>query len=254
MMKKNSIGIGTKTLLLLVFILLISVSAFGQRKKVVTPKKPTETVKVVETVVPEKRPVTVFLKEGEPLKGTFVNASSDGVQILLAGNTLILKWNDISQIVFTDVVSNETITKNDTQTKNNESIEGALKSLRKLAAATEVGVNFQEYGSRLIDVKAEVNEFLPKITDGYVKDEIKLAMDAYADAGTAWNGFIQNQQQYGGNIYPALESGTALLKKYSIIVTEENKFKFERSYVLSTIWAAAQKHIENASKGESVKE
>ncbi len=232
---KNLINI--KTLLVLTFILLINVSAFAQKKRVVTPKKPIETAKVVETVVPEKRPVTVFLKEGEPLKGTFVNASANGVQVLIAGNTLTLKWNDISQIVFTDVISNEAITKNDSQTKNNEAVEGALKSLRKLAAATEVGVNFQEYGSRLIDVKTEVNELLPKITDGYVKDEIILAMDAYADAETAWNGMTR-----GNSLFPDLEPGKTLQKKYSIpIDTSIGMALLPRNVVLSTIWAAAQK-------------
>lgn len=255
-MKKNSIDISIKTLLLAIFILLISDTGFGQTKKVVTPKKPTETVKVVETVVTEKRPVTVYLKEGDPLKGTFVNASSDGVQILIAGNTLTLKWNDISQIVFTDVVSNEVITKNNknnTETENNEAIEGALKSLRKLAAATEVGVNFQEYGSRLIDVKAEVSEFLPKITDGFVKEEIKLAMEAYADAATAWNWTIVNHM---GDMFPDFEPGKTLQQKYSIPTyrwTSDSNL-MARDKVLSTIWAAARKYIENASTGETNKE
>lgn len=250
-MKKNLVDTSIKILFSLIFISLISVTGFGQRKNVVAPKKPTETVKVVETVVPEKRPATVYLKEGEPLKGTFVNASSDGVQILIAGNTLTLKWNDISQIVFTDVISNEVVTKNDTQTKNYEEIESALKSLRKLAAATEVGVNFQEYGSRLIDVKAEVNEFLPKITDGYVKDEIKLAMESYADASTAWNNMLRRDYLLIG-----FEPADTLQKKYSIPIDRSigNIPLLPRNVVLSTIWAAARKHIENASKGDPNKE
>ncbi len=215
-----------KILLLLTFVLLVNVSAFTQVKKTVQPKKKIEEKKVVEVTKPVERPVIVALKEGEPLKGTFINASSEGVQILIAGNTLILKWNDISKLVFTDVISNEVIPKNDMQTKSNEAIEGALKSLRKLAAATEVGINFQEYGRRVIDVKTEVEEFLPKISESYLKNEIQLAMKDYVDAANYWNDHIKNN-----------------MSKYSSV-----------DLLLSLYWKGARKHIENATKGEPEKE
>ena len=204
----------------MVCVLLANVSVFTQTKRTVSPKKTVEEKKVIEVAKPAERPVSVALKEGEPLKGIFVNASSEGVHILIAGNTLILKWNDINKLIFTDVISNEVIVQNDTQTKSNEAIEGALKSLRKLAAATEVGINFQEYGRRVIDVKTEVEEFLPKMSDSYVKDEIQLAMKDYVDAANYWNDHIKNN-----------------MSKYSSV-----------DLLLSLYWKGARKHFEKCNQ------
>lgn len=67
----------------------------------------------------------------------------------------------------------------------------ALKSLNKLQAATEVGVSYVDYSSRLIDVKAEVSDNLENVPDGQLKQKINSAMDAYADARTAWGEIIE---------------------------------------------------------------
>lgn len=261
-MNKNLIKVSIRTSFLLTFILLINVSGIAQKKRVVTPKKTIETNKVVETIVPEKRPVTVNLKEGEPLKGTFVNATSDGVQILIAGNTLTLKWNDISQIVFTDVISNESVTKNASETKSNEAVENALKLLRKLAAATEVlswgkRDDYKEFGRRFIDVKAEVNEVLPEIPDGNVKDEIKKAMEAYDDTMIAWNYMFGGNStgRTTGDLLPDYEPGKTLQQKYSIPTYSSGSLNLMGGdKVINTIWQAARIHIENASKGDPNKE
>ncbi len=85
----------TKVLYLILFVWIISASAFAQTKKN-TPKKNNV-----------KRFVTVTLRQGETLKGVFSNASSVGIQIIVSNNSLNLRWNEISQIFFTDAASNQ---------------------------------------------------------------------------------------------------------------------------------------------------
>ena len=229
--------------------MLLAIDSSVAQVRKTPPVKKAEPVKISGVTKPEERPVTISLKDGDPVSGKFVNSSSEGFQIVIAGNPLILKWKDIKQITFTDVMAIEPIEPK--IPKEKLAIQSALKSLRKLVAATEVGVNFQEYSSRLIDVKTEINEILFEIPDGDIKNEISHCMEAYADAGTAWNGFNQNQEKYF-NMYPASESGKLLLRKY-MPIDDKNKFDIERSFAISTIWAAAQKHLENVSKSDSNK-
>ena len=70
-------------------------------------------------------------------------------------------------------------------------------------------------------------------------------MDAYADASTAWNRMIRYDI-----LLADFEPGSTLRRKYSI-PSEESKLTrrqfMNRSVVLSTIWGAARKHMENIS-------
>jgi hypothetical protein len=87
--------------------------------------------------------------------------------------------------------------KNSPQTKHSTSsitstqknaIQSALKSLRRLGAATEVGVSQTDYQSRLIDTKADVDEDLRAIPgQSPVAVHIKKCLEAYQDASDAWN-------------------------------------------------------------------
>jgi hypothetical protein len=193
---------------------MLNISALTQTKRAVIPKKSSS-----------KRFITAILKQGESLNGTFSDASSVGIQIVVDNNALNLKWKNISQIFFTDSVSNNSVNKNNSKIKNNPAVENALKSLRKIAAATEVGINFQEYNRRVIDVKAEIEEFLPKIDNSYIKSEIESSMKNYQIAVTYWDIYITSRE--------------------SQRVTE---WTFENE--LKDYWKKARKHLENAIRGE----
>lgn len=71
--------------------------------------------------------------------------------------------------------------------KTKTKIEFALKALRKMSAATEVGVSLSEYSSRLIDTKAEVDEAIDILPDNFLRQELILALQSFIDAGRAWN-------------------------------------------------------------------
>jgi len=67
-------------------------------------------------------------------------------------------------------------------------VESALKSLRRLGAATEVGVSQPDYQSRLIDTKADVEEDLRGLpSTNVVVVHINKCLEAYQDASDAWN-------------------------------------------------------------------
>ncbi|HKG48645.1 MAG TPA: hypothetical protein VKB02_18060, partial [Pyrinomonadaceae bacterium] len=130
----------------------------------------------------------------------------------------------------------------------------ALKALRKVDASTQVGVSFIQYGSLLIDAQAQVNEALPLLPNGSLKNEIKQAMEAYKDANSAW--LVTNKQ--GFIISPApsgLIDGKELIQKYSIPPSPLSGTNDYGQYVvtvtredaLNTIWKTARKHVDRAS-------
>ncbi len=136
--------------------------------------------------------------------------------------------------------------------------QNALKSLRRMAAATEVGINFQEYGKRVIDLKADIDEDLSQLPEGELKQEIKLAVEAYVDANTAWNEMSDNNY-----LSTAFEPGKTLQKKYSMrgLPAPDLKVKLPKgmegyagslmvpkNIALNTIWGVARKHIDKATQ------
>jgi len=68
----------------------------------------------------------------------------------------------------------------------------AIGALKKIQAGTQVGINYQEYGRLLIEAKAKVNDALPSLAEGKLKEELSGAMDAYADAAHVWSMKIES--------------------------------------------------------------
>lgn len=220
----------------------------AQNKKPTVGKRPATTpAKPVETIKPPERPISVTLKEGEPVSGRFLNATSEGIQMAVAGNTLIVKWGDIAKVVFTDVVVELPTPKVTAETKSADAVANALKALRKLSSATEVGINFRDYGSRVVDVKTELNELLPTITEGRTKEAIQSAMSAYQDAGTLWNGYIQS------TYFSTSSEATLLLKKYSLSYEANGTCIFESGCILPKVWAIAKTRLDEATRFASEK-
>lgn len=88
----------------------------------------------------------------------------------------------------------------------------ALKALGKIKAATEVGANYQQYGSLVIEAKADVNEASRVLPKGDLNNELNATIEAYADALKAWQSKI-NDDDY---LYQSSEPGTTLISKYSL--------------------------------------
>jgi hypothetical protein len=124
------------------------------------------------------------------------------------------------------------------------SARGALKSLRRLAAAESVMPEYDEYTKLLLEVKGEVDDYLSDIGSGEVRDEIGLALEAYTDLRVAWNatrGFLA--------VPAALyQPQRTLIAKYGIPIDVRGDIPLMNYQgAVSTIFKAAREHIDRAS-------
>ena len=121
---------------------------------------------------------------------------------------------------------------------------GALKSLRRLAAAEAVTPEYDEYTKLLLEVKGEVDNYLSDIGPGEVRDEIGLALEAYTDLRVAWSvtrGFLA--------VPAALyQPQRTLIAKYGIPIDVRGDIPLMNYQgAVSTIFKAAREHIDRAS-------
>lgn len=124
-----------------------------------------------------------------------------------------------------------------------------MKALRKVQAATQVGVNYQQYGTLAIDAQAQVNEALAVLPEGELKKEMNAAMEAYADAQDAWGAKIQSGS---GELHTKYGPGQRLIPKYSLPTSQGYTTTFgdraDAETAMQTIWTVAHAHVDKASK------
>lgn len=70
--------------------------------------------------------------------------------------------------------------------KEKQSVDEALSALRKIEAATQVGVSYEKYGELLIEAKAKVNEATKILPPGDLSANLFLTMKNYEIAQIAW--------------------------------------------------------------------
>lgn len=121
---------------------------------------------------------------------------------------------------------------------------GALKSLRRLAAAESVTPEYDEYTKLLLEAKGEVDDYLSDVGPGEVRDEIGLALEAYTDLRVAWNatrGFLA--------VPAALyQPQKTLIAKYGLPIEVRGEVPMMNSAgAVSTIFKAAREHIDRAA-------
>lgn len=122
--------------------------------------------------------------------------------------------------------------------------EAALKTLRRMGSAVEVGLTLSEYNSRLIDLKADVDENLSQIPDGELKTEIRLAVEAYVDAQNGWKEMGRHD-----TLYPDLEPGRSLMTKYSIPIDRSiGMALLPGRSVRNNIWLTAKARVDKAAQ------
>ena len=123
----------------------------------------------------------------------------------------------------------------------------AVAALKKIQAATQVGVSYQQYGLLLIEAKAKTNEATAKLPDGALKTDLTTAMDSYADAGTVWGIKIQRYSLYGDGSEP----DKSLIAKYQLPVAPDKYTKrvsVDGDDALQIIWRRADTHLTQVSK------
>ena len=111
-----------------------------------------------------------------------------------------------------------------------------------MKSATEMGINRLEYGSRLIDLKADVDEALAQLQEGELRREMSMAIEAYVDAYAAWGAetvlWVVEE-----------EPAKSWAKKYPDIQTKVGDGVFVgKAKAIQVMWAAAGEHIDRASE------
>jgi hypothetical protein len=199
-----------------------------------------------------RRFVTINLKTAPSVTGTFISATEQLLVIQLQNGTRkTITLDAVVSIVFLDGGTSSQGGKR--SSKEREAAEAALKALRGIAAATEVGIAIREYGSRVIDAKLIVEDALGRISDDALKSEIREATDDYSFAVTVWdylNSYNTDLLPLG-SYFPADNSVVQqVLKQYHDItptVLNDGGKYYRINSLLSGIWGAADKHIEKAS-------
>jgi hypothetical protein len=121
---------------------------------------------------------------------------------------------------------------------------GALRALRRLAAAEAVAPDYDEYGKLLLAVKGEVDDHLSDLGPGEVRDEIELALKAYTDLRLAWS------RTRGFLAMPAAlhEPQRTLIAKYAIPIDTRGDIPLmDFRGAIFAIFKAAREHLDRAS-------
>ncbi len=136
--------------------------------------------------------------------------------------------------------------------KQRSAAEEAMKSLRKISASTQVGVNYQQYGVLIIDAQAQVNEALAVLPDGELKNEMNATMESYADSLQVWDAKIKagSGRLGSGKMFTGSSPGSFIIPKYSLPTTANSYGLGESAdsdQALKIIWGVANKHLDRAS-------
>jgi hypothetical protein len=198
----------------------------------------------------EPLPVSVVLKDGQILKGKFVSANSKKLTVMVGSSPQEMNMSEIASLLFSETRTSTVATRDN---RSLTAARGAITALRKLDSATSAGVTRTEYGTRLIDAKAAVDELLPGIADGDMKSEIAAAMREYVVASDAWQALYEvNLDEIGRG------RGTAgvvhsvpkwIVETYGIKSNDPGVGMgalYLTSSILSVVWRVAKDHLDKA--------
>jgi len=206
---------------------------------------------------PAKRPVTVNLKQGDPVYGNFLRADAETMEVEIQSGRLTIKMSDVANLVFSDEGGErpaEEEQRNAATPAPDTSLQAERKAyaaLRKLAEAANIKLPLGQYGDLLIDTKTVIEEAMTDISDYSLKNEINRALDAYYDAGQALGAArtYEVRQPYFGaprtteqGIPVDSDPGATLMRKYQI-KPKLNRLAqpdhLELNEALKAIWAVA---------------
>lgn len=238
---------------------MMSGIAVGQRRSRPKPKPAPRAPAATISPAPAKRPVTVNLKEGDPVTGSFLRADAETMQIEIRSGQLTIKMSEVASLVFTE--EGETAARPaDEERKDtaapaiDPSLPAARKAyaaLRKLSEAAKIKLPLGQYGNLLIETKTVVEEALTEISDYSLKNEIARTLEAYYDAGQAWgaaHAYDTGRTTWGATrvieqrIPVNSEPGATLMRKYQIKPGVDRLGQadhLELDTALKTIWSVA---------------
>lgn len=124
---------------------------------------------------------------------------------------------------------------------NKQAINNTIHSLGKIQAATQVGVNYRNYGTLLIDAQYSINQLDQLGLKGKQAIEIHKAFQNYTDAETIWDHEIHADV---GTYCTLVDVSMHMHEKY-----QTNQFLLPTcKQGIQLAWAQADQHLKEASK------
>jgi hypothetical protein len=207
---------------------------------------------ITPTETSEPVPVSVILKDGQTLKGKFVSANTKKLTIIVGSSTQDMNMSEIASLIFSETRPSPVAA---VDTGSTSTARDAIKALRKLDSATSAGVTRTEYGTRLIDAKATVDDLLPRIAEGDLKSEIVAAMREYVAASDAWQALYEinlDEISRGHGTAGVVHSVPKwIVEKYSIKPDDPGVGMgalYITSSILSAVWHVAKDHLDKAAQ------
>ena len=127
--------------------------------------------------------------------------------------------------------------KNDAQMTREErdAAKAALKELNKLGSYTEAGINYQEYQSRVLDAKGEIDNHLLDVSSCPVKVALTASLDAYVDAREFWG--LSVQRERGQGFFRLKEEEMARYSKYGDVASKDKEsYGATRARLVEVFW------------------
>jgi hypothetical protein len=157
-----------------------------------------------------------LIKQLELVKQEFLNASNR----LELGKTALYLTNEFLnaevQRLRAQIAATAGEEKRTKETTHIETIKSALKSLRKISTATDVGVNSRDYSQMLIESNAAVQDAI-NATKGELSSALAAAYGVFSDANTLWQEFLDPliPSKYGMSLISS-DTGQELCRKYGL--------------------------------------
>lgn len=118
-----------------------------------------------------------------------------------------------------------------------------IKSLQRLGAASEVGVDLATYSSLLSDAKIRASESSAVLPSGQLLQEIEAALAAFMDAKRAWELSLK-QSDYLSTKDSQFDAWNRI---YDLRVDVNRVSKIHRDPLLEAMWKAARSHMNSAA-------
>jgi hypothetical protein len=127
--------------------------------------------------------------------------------------------------------------------KQQTAVNESLQSLKKIQAATSIGIDYRAHGQLLIDAKAKTDEVRRIVPAGALKDELIAAIDSYELAHENWKK-ADEQESMMDNPRRSWTSREQINKFFD----EKGKAMSDAIRNRTENWEAASQHVEKASK------
>jgi hypothetical protein len=235
-----------RTLLLAIVLLssiyLVNVSAYGQARR----RADVSSTPMRAEMPTQKRRVILDLVEQEPIGADFIQADATSITVELSGSRRVFKMDEVVSIIFSPDEAKRRLSQT-VSSQNAALASETLRMLRRINSALDVGVSYIQYRQLLVEVKGQVDEALASIPAGELRNEIILAMEAYADAAQAWSERIGSKSDSINSILPPFDKLLAKYRVQDARVSSLGVINTTLKKLLNTIWQAARTNINRAS-------